>query len=439
MAMKRAAALVAVVMAAGVFAGAAEHPAKSKAESNAKNAASAATGSAEGEPTDAEAVVEGNNAFAVALYGQLRGKAGNLFFSPESISTALAMTYAGARGDTATGMAKAMDFRLPVERLNPAMGALLKEMNAAHADYQLSVANALWAAEGYELRADYLKQLNDNYDAGVEELDFKNATEAARTTINQWVAKKTAEKIQNLLAPGVLTKQTRLVLTNAIYFKGTWRDPFAKGDTKPEDFHLAAGKTVKAELMHREGGGYRYADEGTFQALEIPYKGGPFPGGELSMIVLLPREADGLGALEAQLTAENAKTWIAALQPARKVIVTMPRFKMTQEFQLEEPLTALGMGVAFDKGKADFSGMTETKGKTGPGFVISAVIHKAYVDVNEEGTEAAAATAVVMVGAMASMRPPPTPVFRADHPFVFLIRDNKSGGILFMGRVEKPE
>jgi serpin B len=286
------------------------------------------------------------------------------------------------------------------------------------------------------LRADFLKTIKDNYGAGVEELDFKNATEASRETINEWVAKKTAEKIQNLLAEGVLTKQTRLVLTNAIYFKGTWQDPFAKGDTKPEDFHLAGGSTVKAALMHREGGGYRYADEGTFQALEIPYKSGAFPGGELSMIVLLPREAGGLGALEAQLTGENWKKWVEALRPARKVIVTMPRFKLTQEFQLEEPLTALGMGVAFDKGKADFSGMTETKGER---FVISAVIHKAYVDVNEEGTEASAATVVVMVGAMASMRPPPTPVFRADHPFVFMIRDNKSGGILFMGRVEKPE
>ncbi len=380
--------------------------------------------------------MEGNNAFAVALYGQLRTHSGNLFFSPESISTALGMAYAGARGETAAGMAKALDFRLPAARLNPAMGALLKQMNAAHESYQLAVANALWAGKGYELRADYLKQLHDNYGAGVEELDFKDATEASRVTINDWVAKKTADKIQNLLAPGVLTPQTRLVLTNAIYFKGAWQATFDKEETKPEDFHLADGKTVKAELMHREGAGYRYADEGSFQELELPYQ-----GMELSMVILLPREAGGLPGLEAQLTAAktgaaNAKKWIEDLHPERKVIVTMPKFKMTEEFELQEPLTALGMGEAFDKGKADFAGMTDAR----PGFVISAVIHKAYVDVNEQGTEAAAATAVVMVGAMAAMRPPPAPpVFRADHPFVFLIRDNKSGGILFMGRVERPE
>jgi serpin B len=183
--------------------------------------------------------------------------------------------------------------------------------------------------------------------------------------------------------------------------------------------------------MHREGGGFLYLDGGTFQALEIPYK-----GRELSLILLLPREIDGLPALESQLTPANAKQWIEKLEPLKKVIVTMPRFKVTQEFELKDALSALGMPLAFKNGSADFSGMTDEK----PGFVISAVIHKAYVDVNEQGTEAAAATAVVMMGAMAAMRPPPPPpVFRADHPFVFLIRDNTSGGILFMGRVENPE
>jgi serpin B len=381
------------------------------------------------EAADRQAVVEGNNAFAIQLYGQLKSKAGNLFFSPESISTALAMTYAGARGETATQMAKTLDFTLPPEKLNPAMGALLKQMNAPHTSYELRLANALWAQQGSKLRDEYLSQLKDNYGAGVELLDFKVATEAARQRINGWVAEKTADKITNLIVPGVLTPKTRLVLTNAIYFKGMWETQFDAAETKVEDFHETDGKTVKAPLMHREGR-FEYFDGGTFQELAIPYK-----SDDLSLILLLPREAGGLPALEGALTPASATAWMGKLSPVKKVIVTMPKFKMTQEFELKEALSAMGMPLAFENGSADFSGMTDEK----PGFVISAVIHKAYVDVNEQGTEAAAATAVVMVGAMASMRPAPTPVFRADHPFVFLIRDNATGGILFMGRMERPE
>jgi serpin B len=375
---------------------------------------------------DRAAVVEGNNAFAIDLYGQLRTQSGNLFFSPESISTDLAMTYAGARGDTAAEMAKTLHFTLPPQRLHPAMGGLLGDLNAPHDGYKLRVANALWAQQGYTFLDDFLKLTNSDYGAGFKQVDFKDATEAARLKINQWVEQQTDNKIKDLLQPGVLSSRTRLVLTNAIYFKGDWQTQFDKAQTRDEDFHLSAAQNVKAPMMHREGG-FNYFDGGTFQILEIPYK-----SAELSMIVLLPNDVGGMFALEQSLTAPNTRQWLGQLRPVPKVIMTLPKFKMTQQFELQDTLGAMGMTLAFDA-HADFSGMTGNRE-----FYISAAIHKAYIDVNEEGTEAAAATAVVMRSMMARMQQPAPPVFRADHPFIFLIRDNRSGGILFMGRVTDP-
>jgi serpin B len=375
---------------------------------------------------DRAAMVEGNNAFAIDLYGQLRTQSGNLFFSPDSISTALAMTYAGARGDTATEMAKTLHFTLPPQRLHPAMGGLLGDLNAPHDGYKLRMANALWAQQGYTFLDDFLKVTKSDYDAGLKQVDFKDAPETARLTINQWVEQQTDDKIKDLLQPGVLSSRTRLVLTNAIYFKGDWQTQFDKAQTRDEDFHLSAAQNVKAPMMHREGG-FNYFDGGTFQILEIPYK-----SAELSMIVLLPNDVGGMFALEQSLTAPNTRQWLGQLRPVPKVIMTLPKFKMTQQFELQDTLGAMGMTLAFDA-HADFSGMTGNRE-----FSISAAIHKAYIDVNEEGTEAAAATAVVMRSMMARMQQPAPPVFRADHPFIFLIRDNRSGGILFMGRVTDP-
>jgi len=379
---------------------------------------------------DQTAVVEGNNAFAVALYGQLRSHDGNLFFSPESISTALAMTYAGARGDTASEMAKTLHFTLPPERLHPAMGALLSNLNAPHNGYQLRVADALWAQRDYVFRDDFLMLAKSDYGAAFYPVDFKGSTEAARLTINQWIEQKTENKIKDLLQPGVLDSLTRMVLTNAIYFKGDWRTPFPKAWTEDDDFHLSLAKNVKAPLMHLTEG-FDYFDGGTFQALEIPYQ-----SWDLSMIVFLPKDIGGLPALEEALTASHMKQWLDQLKRVPEVIVTLPKFKMTRQFSLEGTLGAMGMTRAFDANAADFSGMTGNHE-----LFISTVIHKAYIDVDEKGTEAAAATAVIMEGATAvppRFRPPPPPVFRADHPFVFLIRDNRSGGILFMGRVTDP-
>ena len=375
---------------------------------------------------DRTALTEGNNVFAVALYGRLRQQSGNLFFSPESISTALAMAYAGAHGSTASEMAKTLHFTLPPDKLHPAMGALLRDLNATHEGYQLSVANALWAQQGYTFLDDFLSLLKTDYAAGLNQVNFKGATEEARLTINQWVEQKTQDKIKDLLQPGALRSDTRLVLTNAIYFKGDWETPFDKAQTRNEDFHLSPAQAATTPLMHREGR-FSYFDGGTFQVLEIPYK-----SKELSMIVFLPKDAGGLSVLEPSLTGSNLRQWLGKLASVPKVIVTMPKFKMTQQFELGSTLSAMGMPQAFS-GSADFSGMTGHRD-----FAISEVIHKAYVDVNEEGTEAAAATAVTMRAL--AMRAPegPPPVFRADHPFVFMIRDNRSDSILFMGRMADP-
>ncbi len=378
-------------------------------------------------PADQAEAVSGSNAFAVDLYAQLRSQPGNLFFSPESISTAFAMAYAGARGQTAKQMADVFHYSLPPGELHPAMGALLTAMNAPHTGYELHVANALWAQQDENFLPSYLHLVQSSYGAGLHKVDFKSSPDTVRAAINQWVEHETNDKIKNLLAPGVLTPATRLVLTNAVYFKGDWLSQFDKKATETGDFHVSSSLTVQAPLMHRTGSGYRYLSGGSFQALELPYK-----GNDLAMVVLLPNQTDGLAALENSLTAAALSDWLEKLQPASKVELTLPRFTMTQQFELGKTLAAMGMPLAFSR-SADFSAMT---GK--PEFTISAAIHKAFVDVNETGTEAAAATATVMLEMARRAEPPPI-VFRADHPFLFLIRDTKSGSILFLGRVTDPE
>jgi serpin B len=374
--------------------------------------------------TDVAAVVKGNDAFAFDLYARLREKEGNLFFSPESISTALAMTYAGARGETAAEMAKTLHFTLKPDHLHPAFHALIDELNGAgkKRGYQLNVANALWGQEGYHFLKDFLELTRKNYGAGLREVDFARNTEAARKTINAWVEKETQDKIKDLLQPGVIDSLTRLVLTNAIYFKGDWYRQFKKDLTRKEPFHVSAGKKIDVPTMH-DTGSFKYLDGGSFQALEMQYK-----GKELSMVVLLPKKIDGLGELEKTLSADKLADWLPKLRE-QEVGVSLPKFKMTSEFSLKDTLAAMGMKQLFNAATADLSGMN---GK--PDLFVSAVIHKAYVDVNEEGTEAAAATGVVV-----TLKAAAHPFFQADHPFAFLIRDNHSGSILFLGRVVNPQ
>jgi serpin B len=384
-------------------------------------------------------VVRGNNEFALALFARLRENQGNLFFSPYSISTALAMTYAGARGQTETQMAKVLHFptlageKVPPEpvmqegQFHSAFGEVVKDLNqrAKKGGYELAVANALWGQKGYKLLDDFLKLIETEYGGRLTEVDFVTATESARKTINTWVEEKTKDKIKELLKPGVLDAMTRLVLTNAIYFKGNWARQFKKDRTKQSPFTLASGEKVDAPMMNQTGE-FRYMEAEDFQALELPYV-----DNELSMIILLPRDTDGLPKFEKTLNLEDFSQWLDRLH-RREVIVSVPKFKMTSQFSLASVLTSMGMADAFSARAADFSGITGSRD-----LFISAVIHKAYVDVNEEGTEAAAATGVTM--RLTSVGPTQTPVFRADHPFLFLIRDNHSGSILFIGRLMNPQ
>lgn len=377
-----------------------------------------------------KAAVQGNNAFALELYAKLKGdenverQGGNIFFSPYSISTALAMTYAGARGETEKQMAETLHFSLGQERLHSALGALEKRLNAGgkRRTYQLAVANALWGQKGYGFREEFLRLVKDSYGAGLNEVNFANDAEKARRVINKWVADKTREKIKDLIKPGVLDSLTRLVLTNAIYFKGDWARKFKEENTGDAPFYVTKKQTQEVPMMYQKGR-FNYVEEDGVLILELPYK-----GEDLSMVVLLPK-VDGLAELEESLTAKQLEEWLGRLHRC-EVAVYLPKFKMTSEFSLAKILAGMGMGDAFSLPPADFSGMTGEKD-----LFISHVLHKAFVEVNEEGTEAAAATAVPMT--LGS--PMPVPVFRADHPFVFIIRDNRTGGILFMGRVMNPQ
>jgi serpin B len=380
------------------------------------------------EPTaDWTKLVAGNTAFGMNLYGELKTEAGNLFLSPFSISTALGMCAAGARGKTLEEMEKVM--HLPADA-HAGFGAVLKSLNeepdAKKRGFALSTANALWAQKGYPWKPEYKKLVATDYGAGLFDLDFISAAEASRGTINAWVEKETKEKIKNLLPQGSVTSDTRLVLTNAIYFKGDWMDPFKKEQTKDLPFTTSGGKTVEAPLMHRVGG-YQYAENDAFQVLDMPYA-----GKRISMTVVLPRKADGLAAVEKELTAEKFAATLKTLRTEKQVHVHLPKFKVEKDFTLNKPLIAMGMKAAFMG--ADFSGM-HTGGEQ---LDITAVIHKAFVDVNEEGTEAAAATGIV-VGVTSAVEPPKPRYFKADHPFLFFIRDQKTGSVLFMGRLENPK
>ncbi|HUX03206.1 MAG: serpin family protein [Phycisphaerae bacterium] len=369
-------------------------------------------------------VAEGCNRFAFDLYARLKAEEGNLFLSPYSISTALTMTYGGARGETAEQMAQVLRLPATGEAVHGAYGALQKDLNAAGAGgaFELAVANRLWGQKGYGFLPAFLGLVKVNYGAGLEQVDFAGATEAARQAINAWIEKQTRDKIQELLKPDVLNPEVRLVLTNAIYFKGKWAEEFDKKATREEDFFLTPETKVAAPLMHRTAE-FGYFETDDLQALELPYQ-----GDRLSMVVLLPKAKDGLAVLEASLSSDKVAEWVGKLH-RREVQVALPRFKTTAEFSLGDTLVAMGMTDAFGR-SADFSGMTGTKD-----LFISAVIHKAFVDTSEEGTEAAAATAVVMER---MAMPEPAPVFRADHPFLFLIRDTRSGAILFLGRILDP-
>ena len=371
-----------------------------------------------------QTVVKGNSAFGFDLYQELKGEKGNLFFSPYSISTALAMTYAGARGQTKKEMAEVLHFSLEQEPLHSSFSKLQSELNAIQdkGHVKVSIANSLWAQEGYHFLDTFFNLNKKYYGAGLNFVDFARETEATRKTINIWVEDKTQQKIKELIKQGMIDSLTTLVLCNAIYFKGDWLSQFDKTRTMDADFYISPDNAIKVPMMSQKSK-FKFGDFGNFNAIELPYE-----GNDLSMIVLLPKEIDGLAELERNLTNDNVGNWIDKLSNSYKseILVSLPKFKTTSEFELAAALAEMGMPHAF--AGADFSGMTGKKD-----LFISKVIHKAFVDVNEEGTEAAAATAVVMERGVSR-----TLLFRADHPFVFLIRENKTGSILFIGRIVDP-
>jgi serpin B len=371
--------------------------------------------------TAADAAASGN-AFACDLYRELCGSEGNLFFSPSSIATALAMTYAGAAGGTAAEMAAVLHLPDDPPAVHTANAGLLAELAPDEgATHVLRVANRLWGQEGFELLPAFLATVRDHYGGGYAVVDFVGATEEARLTINDWVAGQTEDRIRDLLQPGVLGAQTSLVLTNAVYFHGLWQRAFAPEATEDAPFFTAAGREVETPFM-RQTADFAHGAVDGLSVLRLPYE-----GEELSCWVLLPDARDGLAALESRLDTETLDGWLASAT-RRRVRVSLPRFEMTSQFELGRVLAGMGMPSAFGGG-ADFSGMTGFKDQN-----ISEVVHKAFVDVYEEGTEAAAATAVVMKRTSAVVSEPPVE-FRADHPFLFLIRHEGTGAVLFMGRL----
>lgn len=380
------------------------------------------------------AVADANNRFAFDLYSRLTKDGeytgNNIFFSPVSLSSALAITYEGAQGKTAEEIQSVFYFPENDSSRREGFSGLNAGLNNGDSSYSLRTANALWAEKTYPFLTEYVNTAERSYGAKTTNLDFKGHPEDSRITINSWVENKTEDRIKDLIPAGAIDPLTRLVITNAIYFKGDWVKQFDKNQTTDAEFRIAPGKTVKIPLMQRtdEDAEYLYAENKDLQMLSMPYE--HTTGRKLSMIVLLPK-TDNLSTTEASLSSDTLSV-LQQSATSRRVMVYFPKFTLKTRYSLPDTLGAMGMPTAFTD-NADFSGMDGTKN-----LLISDVIHQAFVDVNEEGTEAAAATAVVMRLAVAPANPEPVPVFRADHPFIFLIQDDETGAILFMGRVINP-
>jgi serine protease inhibitor len=371
-------------------------------------------------------VVDGNTKFACDLYQGLKETEENLFLSPYSISAALSMAYAGARDHTAKQMAETMHFSLKQKKLHSAFGELRAALTAVQqkGNVTLHVANSLWPQKEYPFLRDYIRLVKNYYGALISPVDYEKEPVAAAERINTWVEEKTNKKIRDIIQPQVLDAFTRLILVNAIYFKGNWAMQFMEEATHDAPFHLSQKEFVRVPMMNQIEF-FRYAESENSQILELPYI-----GHDLSMLVLLPKKVDGLAYLEKSLTAENLERWWSLLHN-KEVNVSLPKFTMTSQFSLGDRLQSMGMRDAFNPDRADFSGMDGN-----PDWLyLTNVIHKAFVDVNEEGTEATAATAITVDACVSG---PPPVIFRADHPFVFLIRDKTTGSLLFIGRVVNP-
>ncbi len=377
---------------------------------------------------DPSELVMRNNRFAFQLYGELGADSdsANIFFSPFSISSAFAMAYAGADGQTEEQMARVLNVN-GLENVHVQFGELLGNLNERQRQgaYQLLAANSLWGQQGYEFNNSFLKLLEKQYRAELQKVDFKTQREVARAAINSWVEARTNDKIKDIVPKGALDQLTRLVLVNAIYFKSSWMSVFQENATRTQPFFLLSGGQREVPMMqqtHR----FPYSETKAAQIIELPYQ-----SGELSMVIVLPKTNNGLTALERELSVADLQSWLGTLRP-RRVRAAIPKFKLETDVRLDGILQAMGMTDAFRPGEADFSGMNGKRD-----LFLQAALHKAFIDVDEEGTEAAAATAI-MVGVTSAMPEDPV-VFRADHPFFFLIRDRKTGSILFMGRLANPK
>ena len=375
-------------------------------------------------------VVNANNQFAFDLYAKYKSKEGNIFYSPYSITSAFAMIFEGTKGETAEEMQSVFHFPQDATIRRESFLKIDQKINKKDKKYKLNIANALWAQKDYKFLDDYFGLVEEYYGGKVTNLDFANETEKARLTINSWVEEQTNNKIKDLIPQGVLQPITRLVLTNAIYFKGSWLKPFDKKGTKEEDFRISPTNKIKTQMMHLTGeeANFNYGETDSLQFLELPYE-----GNDLSMLILLPKE-DDLKAIEESINSEKLSEWKNLLRN-EEVNVYLPKFHFETKYFMKQDLISMGMPTAFTLGidlggTADFSGMTGNKKLN-----VDAVIHQAFVDVNEEGTEAAAATAVAMItGSMLK----PIKIFRADHPFIFVIQDRETNNILFVGRVSDP-
>jgi serpin B len=381
--------------------------------------------------SDQEPLVQGANAFAFELYQELCGGQGNLFYSPYSISLAATMAYAGARAETEAQMASTLHFALPQEQFHPAFGALNRDL-IAHGEetgrfgdsFRLSTANALWGQQGYPFLPEFLDTLNQHYGSAPGRLDFSNAPEESRHTINDWMANHTEGRIRDLLPPGAIHSATRLVLANAIYFDASWLYPFDPDATAGRTFHLLDGTTVTVPMM-RQTEGHAYVFGQGYQAVKLPYY-----GGGASMVFLVP-DRGWFEAFEGSLDVESLAAILQEMNHGH-VKLTVPKFEFGSTLALRPALSSMGMPLAFCMPGADFSGMTG-----GRDFFIEDVLHQAFVSVDETGTEAAAASVILVVPGMPAATPEPVEI-TIDRPFVFLIRDDTTGLILFLGRVQDP-
>ncbi len=366
-------------------------------------------------------VIQANQQFALELYSRLKAKGKNIFFSPYSISTALAMTYEGAKGQTADEMRSVLHFPKDANIRRPSFAKIHNLINKKDKKYKLYTANALWTQKDHPFLKEYTDLIQRYYTGKTTPLDFANETDS-RNTINRWVEDQTNNKIKDLIPKGLITPLTRLILTNAIYFKGKWFHPFDKESTKEENFMVNPHKTIKVPMMSITDSRFNYVETNNLQALEMLYN-----GKELSMLILLPK--GNLKSIEDSLDANKLSKLRESLHN-EKVHVFLPKFTFKTRYYLSKALKQMGMSTPFTK-NADFSGMDGTKS-----IWINKVIHQAFVEVNEEGTEAAAATAISTKTLAIEET---VKIFRADHPFIFIIQERKTGSILFLGRVIHPK